>query len=296
MSADRAYDQRTEAQWVVRSLENIFRPIVRLLFNRRIGYPTVMAVLRRLYVEQAYEAAAAENPFKQPTVSSVSVSSGVDVREVKQELDVLRERSDSSEDLAWLPTSCAESKILEHWAQKPPFVDDAGKPVELGGFGPGLTFERLVKRVCGNVGPAEIRDRLYKAGCIEIIPEGAAGEYRLRLVQPYYTATSAEEMSIMEIASGTLRHLANTLAHNLAPNITQSFVQQERWTRRLRRGDVAEFRDRMSEWVRSRITESESVMETFEIDPFDQDDHIHAGIGFYYFEEDPGMRNQFQFA
>jgi hypothetical protein len=297
MNAEHAYDQVTEAQWVVNTLENIFRPIVRMLFSKRIGYQTVVAVMKRLYVEQAFESAASRNPIKQPSVSSVSVSSGVDVKDVKVELDAIRKPVQDDADLEWLSAGSAESKILEHWAQKPPFVDNSGKPVELGGFGPGLTFERLVKRVCGNVGPAELRDRLCEAGCIEVIPDDSLGNYRLRLVKPFFTATSTQERSMIKVASIALRHLATCLCHNVSTDDpADTLVQQERWTHMLRREDLLQFREQTTDWVRERVKESEGLIEKYEKDPFARDDHVHAGIGIYYFEEGPGARNQFQYA
>ena len=49
-------------------------------------------------------------------------------------------------------------------------------------------------------------------------------------------------------------------------------------------------------WVRKRIKESETLIDTFEKDEFGTDEHVHAGIGVYYFEESPRTRGRFQLA
>ena len=289
----REYQQDT--QWILQLLENIFRPIVLLLYQNGIGYQMVRSTIKRLYVDFAYEDAAAKSPFKEPTISSIALNTGIDPKDVKVELESLQ-KGNGDQDEAWLPDASPEAAVLEWWADKAPFVDEHGEPLDLPVFGSGVTFERLIKRICGNIGPAEIRDRLYEAGCIEIVRGDTARDQRkLRLVNRYYT--SSTRMDLLAKATKTLRHVVLTLSRNLDPDIAleAKFTQQERWTKRLRPQDVKEFRTRMLEWVREKITESESVIEPFEKDPFDTDEHVHAGCGFYYFEEPPRLRDQFHY-
>ena len=292
--AVKEYEQDTH--WILQLLENIFRPIVRLLYQNGVGYPMVHATIKRLYVDVAHEDAAARSPFKDPTISSMALNTGMDPKEVKSELESL-ENDNGNQDSSWLPNASPEVSVLEWWTEKAPFVNEAGKPLDLPVFGSGVTFERLIKRVCGNIGPAEIRDRLYEAGCIEIVRgENSRNQRKLRLVKRYYTA--ANRMDLLAEATMTLRHVVLTLSRNLDPSIEKEnrFTQQERWTKRLRPQDVKEFRARILGWVREKVIESEGVMGPFEKDPFDTDEHVHAGCGFYYFEEAPRLRDQFQYA
>lgn len=296
MNAKVANDHQQDTEWILRLLENIFRPIVRLLYQNGIGFQAVKATVKRLYVDVAYNAAADKSPFKEPAISSIALNTGLDPKDVKAELESLRKDNDEK-DISWLPDASPEAAVLEWWVEKAPFVDASGKPLDLPVFGSGVTFERLVKRICGNIGPAEIRDRLYEAGCIEIVRGNRATDSRkLRLVKRYYT--SSARMDLLAEATKTLRHVVLTLSRNLNPSIESEdkFTQQERWTKRLRHKDVKEFRAKMLEWVREKVTESESIIEPFEKDPFDTDEHVHAGCGFYYFEEPPRLRNQFQYA
>jgi len=296
MQAVQAHQQDT--QWILQLLENIFRPIVRLLYQYGIGYQMVNATIKRLYVNVAYEDAAARSPFKDPTISSMALNTGIDPKEIKVELESLKSGSGTQDkDKSWFPSVSPEASVLEWWAERAPFVDNNNKPLDLPVFGPGITFERLIKRVCGNIGPAEIRDRLYEAGCIEIIRGNSATDPRkLRLIKRYYT-TSAR-VDLLAMATRTLRHVVLTLARNLDPCVIPDdrFTQQERWTKRLRPNDVKEFRATMLSWVREKISESENVIEPFEKDHFDTEEHIHAGCGFYYFEETPRLRRQFEYA
>ena len=119
---------------------------------------------------------------------------------------------------------------------------------------------------------------------------------KLRLINRYYTVDS-NRMDLLAKATKALRHVVQTLSRNLDPTISVEtrFVQQERWTRRLRPKDVQEFRSRMLEWVREKVAESEGIIEPFEKDPFATEEHVHAGCGFYYFEEPPRLRDQFQY-
>ena len=197
-----------------------------------------------------------------------------------------------------MPSPNIEGRVLECWAEEAPFIDDEGKPLDLLIFGKGLTFERLIKRVCGNIGPAEIRDRLYKAGCLEIVRgESALDPKKVRLMDRYYTVHK-NRIDLLAKATTALRHVVQTLSVNLDPSIPleNRFVQQERWTKRLRPSDLQEFRERMLDWVREKVSESEGVIDPFEKDPFSTTEHIHAGCGFYYFEDTPRQRNQFQYA
>ena len=47
MISVRAVAEAQEVQWVINILENILRPVVRMLLGKSIGFQTVVAVLRR---------------------------------------------------------------------------------------------------------------------------------------------------------------------------------------------------------------------------------------------------------
>lgn len=272
--------------WLRACLEQILRPIVRLFLNRRVTFPALTEMAKKIYIDLAHEQAIKNDPRKRVTISGLSIATGIDPASIKAHLNRAHDEIEQAASLS------PEAAVLAAWAEDPMFrkEDGAGQsaPISLPIYGPGRTFQTLVRRsTSSNVGYAEMLDKLLASGNVNVTDDGKKAVLHDR----DYVTCSASVRDMMQVTSQSIEHFLTTFNRNLS--IAESgdeerftFFQQERWTRKLAATSVDDFRREARSMLKRQSKYSESKLSPFE-DGVSRSDHIEAGVGYYYFEINP---------
>ncbi len=275
------FEHLPDSGWLLLCLEQVLTPIVRLFLNQRVGFGAFTEVVRRIYIQQAKEEAIRSNPRQPVTVSEVAWTTGIDSKTVAKYLN--------EPESPPAPQLSPESMVLSEWAENPTYLDqESGKPLELPVRGNGLTFATLVRRTQRNVSYGPVLDALIASGNVRMSADGRSVQLIERWYAPYRNTLGAIH-NTMSAACRCLSHFVDTLNHNVdevSIGRSDTFYQQERYTRKLTPEQADDFRRQCMDLLRKQTQDSVDVMTPFEA-PVQTADHLVAGVGYYYFEKPP---------
>lgn len=275
-------DQAAPDNWLRVCLEQILRPIVRLFLSRRVAFPAFMEMAKKIYLDLAHEEAIKNDPRKRVTISGLAIATGIDPTSIKAHMEPALE-------VGGTPSLSPEAAVLAEWADDPIYRESAADEEVMGLpiYGSGRTFQTLVRRsTSANVGYAEILDKLIESGNVEI----ADGGRKVLLQNRWYSTCNSSVKNMMQETALGIEHFLTTFNRNVSlaekgDEERFTFFQQERWTRKLPPETLHQFRDELRAMLRRQTKYSESKIAPFE-DPVETDNHIQAGVGYYYFELD----------
>ncbi|MGY8991490.1 MAG: DUF6502 family protein, partial [Rhodospirillales bacterium] len=138
---------------IIKAINRLFRPLVRLLITYGVTYPSVISLLKRIYVEEAEQSFQVER--KRQTDSRISLITGVHRKDVKR----LR-GSNSEVGQVPLPISIS-AQMVATWIGDPAYMDETDKPLPLPRLKPkdgSSSFEGLVESVSKDVRPRTVLD------------------------------------------------------------------------------------------------------------------------------------------
>lgn len=220
------------------ALENILRPIVKLLLQSGIGYSEFASVAKSVFVRVATD--DYKRRGRPANFSQVSAMTGISRKEVS------RMRKGESEG-RWTPNmeTSPVNSILHEWHFDPDFSDGAGAAKTLPFEGP-LSFSTLVSRYARDIPPGAMRATLQKAGVLLHDADG-----RISVRQPYFYSRTYDEDFIRN-AAFSLGNLGSTLAYNasivqnaeLAVEEKSELARLERgvWSEHLSKEGTAKFK------------------------------------------------------
>lgn len=148
---------------VVAAVRRLLRPLVRLLVTHGITYPSLIELLKQVYVETAADEFAIGG--KRPTDSRLTLLTGVHRKDIRR---LLREPGPAPESPPGLTLG---TQIVARWLGERAYCDARGKPIALprtprrGGV---RSFAGLVESVSTNVRPRSVLDELVRLGVVEI--------------------------------------------------------------------------------------------------------------------------------
>ncbi len=263
--------------WLIKSIERMFRPMVRLLVGR-VSCNVIVDLIKQIFVQEARRELSLSDPGKRITKSALALITGLDTRAITA-------LEDSTHDYSIVDLS-PEAAVLGVWATDELFQDPrTGKPVDLPIYGRGLSFQNLVTRTVGrNVTCITVLDRLEESGNIEML-----GDNYVRLKERFYVPVNESERTFLEAGSLAVNRLMGTIGYNMehARQPSARWLQQDRWSKRLHPEQLEAFRADLRKLLDRHIKEAEAQIEKFE-DPVRTDKHCSAGVGWYYWEENSG--------
>lgn len=152
---------------VIKALTRLLRPLVRFLISFGVTYPSVISLLKRIYVEEAETAFQVEH--KRQTDSRISLITGVHRKDVKR----LRGGSPETTQTP-LPVSIG-AQMMSIWIGDPNYLDEADKPRPLPRIRPnegGPSFEALVEGVSKDVRPRTVLDEWIRQEIVNVDDDG----------------------------------------------------------------------------------------------------------------------------
>ena len=268
-------------------LEQILRPIIKVfMLTFRVTYPAMDRVIRSLYIDIALEEAAKQDPKNEPSMGTLAYFTGISPHLCRQTFDELvqRERPPGHVDAAEV---CPEAKVLNIWSTDPMWRDDDGEPMLLPTSGKynSRTLQTLVRKHVDNIAYGQVVDALIDAGCVTFVRHN--GKRCLKMKKAHFTPVDGQTDQLLSASAQSIRHLLQTFTFNLEnPHLAprNNSFQQERYLRCLRPEQLPEFRAAMKNLLRTQVEECIPPLEQFELGP-ETKESIHAGVGYYYFED-----------
>ncbi len=190
----------------------ILRPLVRILLRNGVASDAVTELVRRVYVDVAFEEFTLEG--KRQTQSRVSVLTGLNRKEVAR----LRAQRDAVLPAAEDRRNRAAS-VLGAWLRDPDFRGANGEPRALPFSGPG-GFADLCQRHSGDMKPRAIADELVSAGAL-VEEDG-----RLRMTARGYVP-GEDPVELLRILGTDTSELIDTIDHNLCSPPTRRRYQSK---------------------------------------------------------------------
>lgn len=180
----------------------ILEPLAGMLLSRQLRFAQAEELFKSAFVQASARASAAQG--KVPTVSTLSVATGIRRREVKRlleqaPLEVPRKAS-------------AASQARLRWATDPVYLDPQGQPLRLPRVAePGEpSFATLAAAVSKDTHPRALLDELIRVGAVQLDDEHVV------LTQKFFTP-SKEHEELMEIAGHNVGdHLSAVLVNLLS--------------------------------------------------------------------------------
>jgi hypothetical protein len=152
---------------LVRAIQHLLRPLVRLLLARQLPFRFVSEVLKGVYVEMAEQEFGLEG--KRQTTSRLSLLTGIHRKDVK------RLRSQGAPSYATPPTVSLGARLVAQWTTAAEFTDESGnaRPLRRLPDSPeDPSFDQLVASVSKDIRARSVLDEWNRIGIAELSPDG----------------------------------------------------------------------------------------------------------------------------
>ncbi|BEV72933.1 DUF6502 family protein [Paludibacterium sp. THUN1379] len=150
---------------MLQALRYLLEPLVRLLLNHGMAYPSLAELLKRVYVDVAERDFAL--PGKPQTDSRISILTGVHRKDVKR----LRETDDAPLNLTKHSHVSLQAQLLAKWTGETRFLDAQGRPRPLprqATTHEAPTFEGMVYDISKDVRARVFLDEWQRVGLVQI--------------------------------------------------------------------------------------------------------------------------------
>lgn len=274
--AARSVNPETSANWLMRSISRMIRPIVGFTVGR-VSCSALVELVREIYIDEARRYLAKQTDGK-VTYSALSLVSGMDGRAIKT-VEQNKGRDYEASDV------CSEAAILEMWHRDEAFKDpNTGESAELLIHGPGRTFQRLVQRAAGRaITSHTVLERLIDSGNVEVND----ADTHVRLLDRRYMPITPSDVTAIESGSFAINRLGRAILHNSERDAeTASWLQQDRWSTSIPVEAVPQVRAEIRELLSRHIAQFEDFLEDKETQPLDRPESS-VGVGWYYWEDVP---------
>ncbi|KNZ31988.1 MAG: hypothetical protein AD742_14535 [Methylibium sp. NZG] len=180
----------------------MLEPLAGLLLSRELRYAQAEDLLKAAFVLASARSFAAQG--KLPTVSNISVTTGIRRREVKRLLEA------PAATVAQRPSAAVQARL--RWATDPTYLDTAGQPRRLprSGAAGEASFAGLAAAVSKDMHARALLDEMLRVGSVQV-----DGDHVVLLQREYAPSRSADEL--MRIAGANVGdHLSAVLMNMLS--------------------------------------------------------------------------------
>lgn len=255
---------------------SILRPLIKVLVRHGFMHSELTELVRRTYVEVAYDSFALEN--KKMTYSRAALLTGLSRKEVVR----LYSELTSSRSL---PTKPAQSlqhqamRLVHGWLSDSNYIDANQNPIEIPTDGAGASFSALARQHCADTPPDLILAELNRLGIT------SESNHAVKLLHKGYVPQQ-DELEKIRVMSVCVSDLFNTAAHN-----SQAGTQDIRFQRQLVYSGIEEtLARRFHEAGSAKAMALFDMLNEFLSSGKDQTDSVlrksgkRVGLGIYYFE------------
>lgn len=252
----------------------LLRPLVRILQRNGVPYGVFADLAKRTYIEVANEQFAL--PGRKPSVSRVSILTGLTRKEVVRVLDL-----PAVDNAAAIARYNRAARVIAGWVRDLDFCAPDGAPAELPLQGDKGSFMQLVKRYSGDMPARAMLDELARVGAVE-----SRGEI-VALLTPAYVPEHGEAEKF-GILGRDVADLINTIDHNIYGAANSRRFQRKMAYDNLPGEDVGKLRAISVERAQALLEELDKRFAAADRDVNNKpggSGRVRAGVGIYYFEE-----------
>jgi hypothetical protein len=191
----------------------ILRPLVRILLRNGVAYGTLAGLVRRVYVDVAYDEFAPEG--RKQTATRVSALTGLTRKEVKRLLEL--EAEPETEGQARFSRGV---RVVSGWMNDRQFHDSKGKPAHLPIEGARKSFTALVKKYSGDITVRAMLTMLEEGGTVSVKDD------IVKLVRRAYVP-GRDDVEKIAILGSDVSELIATIDHNLVAEPDELWFQRK---------------------------------------------------------------------
>ena len=181
---------------LLRALNSLLRPVVRLCILAGVTFPAINDLLRALYVDVGVNDVLTDPSAR--TDSRISLITGVHRKEIRR----IREQPETL-DIGESASLSLSSRVVARWLANPALTDATGRPLPLRRAGPAPSLEALVAAVTTDVRPRALLDEWIAAGVATVDEAGL-----IRLEQAAFVPRSDRDQQMFFFARNMRDHLA----------------------------------------------------------------------------------------
>jgi len=188
------------------AVERLLGPLVRLLLDHQITFPTLASLLKRVYVDEAERGFAL--PDRPQTISRLTLLTGIHRKDVKRLQTEAAERAPSAPAAVSLG-----AQLVLRWTADPALRGEDGAPRPLPRLATedgGPSFDALVASVTQDIRPRAVLDEWLRLGIVRIDAED-----RVHLVEEAFVPTHGFDEKAYYLGRNVRDHLS-AARHNLA--------------------------------------------------------------------------------
>src|SRR5215203_6173693 len=258
------------------ALEQLLRPLCRLMLRHSVSFSAFVEMAKRVYVDVAMKEFSL--PGRKPTASRVAVLSGLTRKEVHR---ILTEPLlDASEGLERYNRA---TRVLTGWARDADFLDVRGRPLALKADGK-TSFSVLVKRYSGDMPARSVLDELLRVGAVERDAEG-----RLKLAAHGYVPQHSA-IDKLNILGRDVADLIDTIDHNLRHGADDPRFQRKVMYAAIPAEALPAFRKLSAAQAQALLEKLDRWLAEHDVAPIakkgdEASERARVGLGIYYFEE-----------
>lgn len=261
-------------QTISSAIIRILRPLVRILLRNGVPYASFAELAKWAYIDIASRDFAIEG--RKPSISRVSVLTGLSRKEVKRMLEISRH-----DDFRSIERYNRAARVISGWLKDPLFLTSQQRPRDLPFEEGEISFSNLVKAYSGDVPPRAVLDELLRVGVVE------QDNGQVRLLTKGYIPSKGE-IEKLHILGTDVHDLIASIDHNLVSGPAEVFLQ--------RKVSYDNIPEKHLPAVRAKIRElGESILQSAdrEISTYDRDvnpdvegeGRRRTALGVFYIEE-----------
>ncbi len=257
---------------VFSAVRRLLRPLVRILIRNGIAYGALSELVRKVYVDVAYEDFPPEG--KKQTVSRVSALTGLTRKEVKRLVET--EQTDS---IASQGRYNRAIRVISGWMNDRRFLDGNGKPADLLVEGKRKSFTLLVKDYSGDIPTRAMLNMLEEAGSVKMV-KGKA-----RLVRHAYVA-AGDAIDKIRILGIDTAELISTIDHNLTAEPAKLLFQRKVSYDNINPDSLMKLKKLSSKKAQALLEQLDRQYASNELDEDSDKKGKYISLGIYYHEQD----------
>jgi hypothetical protein len=258
-----------------KAASRILRPLVRVMLRNGVACGSFEEMLRKAYVEEAFDQARREG---KPTVSAVSALTGLSRKEVKRLQDLGDEQAGGSNE-----KYNRAVRVISGWMNDPRFLSSEGVPRPLDMEGGEESFAALVKQFSGDIPTRAMFDLLQKSGCVEQL------DGKVVLVSHAYVPGN-DPSDLIDILGTDSNELMNTVIHNMSCDKSARRFQRKVSTGHLDTAHVDAFHKYASRRSQALLEELDNWLSEHEAD--NEADSLYVSLGIYFYRDDSEEDNR----
>lgn len=253
-----------------KAFRTLLRPLVKVLLRNGVAYGTFAEMVKKTYADVAWEEFA--EPGRKPTVSRVSVLTGL----TRKEASRLLELSSDDDGSAGLRYNRAV-RMISGWLNDPEFSDAQGQPAVLDIDQGNASFAELTRRYSGDMPVQAILRVLESAGSVSV------EDKKVRLMQNAFIPSN-DPMDRMHILGTDVKELISTIDHNLQSEKQDRRFQRKVSSTQLPKNDIEAFKKICAEKAQTLLEELDEWLSGHEVDGKDSNTK-GVSVGIYFYEE-----------